>query len=353
MTQTKKDNARYRRRIAKSERIRDRLLVVLADRSTDGSGVLEPIRWGTVAHGTHCREGEAGYNVYLAGKMEDTPRSQPISTQRQGIAAQAVQGSVKEPVGQAEIDGPPMLIGKSSLRRIEELARVPERVFTSLAHKIDLYLLGKSFQQVRKSKSAGVDKVTAREYVEHLGKNLYNLHQRLERGQYVAQPVKRIWIEKEGGKKRPIGISALEDKIVQKAAATILNVVYDGKFHPFSHGFREGHSQHEAIIELREQCQKMNVNWIVDADVTGFFDNISKKLLHEIITQRVNDGGMLRLVGKWLHAGVSEEGELSYPEKGTPQGAVISPTLSNIFLHTVLDEWFVKELNPSLTNLRL
>ena len=353
MTQTKKDNARYRRRIAKSERIRDRLLVVLADRSTDGSGVLEPIRWGTVAHGTHCREGEAGYNVYLAGKMEDTPRSQPISTQRQGIAAQAVQGSVKEPVGQAEIDGPPMLIGKSSLRRIEELARVPERVFTSLAHKIDLYLLGKSFQQVRKSKSAGVDKVTAREYVEHLGKNLYNLHQRLERGQYVAQPVKRIWIEKEGGKKRPIGISALEDKIVQKAAATILNVVYDGKFHPFSHGFREGHSQHEAIIELREQCQKMNVNWIVDADVTGFFDNISKKLLHEIITQRVNDGGILRLVGKWLHAGVSEEGELSYPEKGTPQGAVISPTLSNIFLHTVLDEWFVKELNPSLTNLRL
>ena len=309
---------------------------------------MESRRWGTNAHGTHCREGEAGYNVFLAGTMEDTQRSQPISAQCQEIAEQAVHGSEKERSDLGEAGGPPILIGESSLQRIKELARMPEKVFTSLAHRIDLYLLRKSFRQVRKSKSAGVDKVTAKNYAKNLDENLYNLHQRLRRGQYVAQPVKRIWIEKEGGKKRPIGISALEDKIVQKAAATILNVVYDGIFHPFSHGFREGHSQHKAIIELRELCRKMNINWIVDADVTGFFDNISKNLLRDVIKQRVNDGGMLRLIGKWMNAGVVEDDELSYPEKGTPQGAVISPTLSNIFLHTVLDDWFVKELKPRL-----
>jgi group II intron reverse transcriptase/maturase len=247
-----------------------------------------------------------------------------------------------------ELSGPPVLIGESSLQRIKELARAPGRVFTSLAHRIDLFLLKKSFRQVRGSNSAGVDKVTAKEYAKNLEMNLYNLHQRLRRGQYVAQPVKRIWIDKEGGKKRPIGITALEDKIVQKAAATILNTVYEGIFHPFSHGFREGHSQHKAIIELRERCHGENINWIIDADVTGFFDNIPKKQLREVIRKRVNDGGMLRLIGKWLHAGVAEGDELSYPETGTPQGAVISPTLSNIFLHTVLDDWFVKELQPLL-----
>ena len=244
--------------------------------------------------------------------------------------------------------GPPILIGESSLGRIKELARVPGMVFTSLAHRIDLYLLKKSFRKVRRSKSAGVDRVTAKEYAKSLEVNLYNLHQRLRRGQYVAQPVKRIWIEKEGGKKRPIGISALEDKIVQKAAATILNAVYDGIFHPFSHGFREGHSQHKAIIELRELCRSEHINWIVDADVSGFFDNIPKKLLRDVMEQRANDGGMLRLIGKWLNAGVVEGDEVSYPENGTPQGAVISPTLSNIFLHSVLDDWFEMEVKQRL-----
>jgi group II intron reverse transcriptase/maturase len=190
--------------------------------------------------------------------------------------------------------------------------------------------------------------LTAKEYAVNLEENLYNLHQRLRRGRYVAQPVKRIWIDKEGGKKRPIGITALEDRIVQKAAATILNTVYEGIFHPFSHGFREEHSQHKAIVELRGLCGKENINWIIDADVTGFFDNIPKGPLREVVRKRVNDGGMLRLIGKWLNAGVAEGDGLSYPEAGTPQGAVISPTLSNIFLHTVLDDWFVKELKPRL-----
>ena len=224
----------------------------------------------------------------------------------------------------------------------------PNLVFTSVAHRIDLYLLKKSFRQVRKSRSAGVDKITAKQFAKNLDENLYNLYQRLRRGQYVATPVKRIWIDKEGGKKRPIGIPALEDKIVQRAVSALLNVIYDVNFYDFSHAFRKGHSQHKALHELREKCQKLNIGWIVSADITGLFDNIDHELLRGLIKRRVNDGGILRLIGKWLNAGVMEEGILSYPGKGVPQGGVISPVLSNIFLHYVLDEWFVEQVWPRM-----
>jgi group II intron reverse transcriptase/maturase len=274
--------------------------------------------------------------------MGDTQKSQTISTQNQGIALQATQ--------RQEIkDKPPILVRESSLYRIRMLAEAnPEMVFRSLAHRIDLSLLEKSFRRLRKNKSTGVDKVTAKQYGKHLDENLYNLHQRLCRGQYVAPPVKRIWVDKEGGKKRPIGIPALEDKIVQKAAATILELVYEPVFHGFSYGFRPGCSQHQAIQAIREQCYEQNINWILSADITGLFDNIDHKLLREIIRLRVNDGGMLRLIGKWLNAGVAEADEITYPETGTPQGGVISPILSNIFLHHVLDDWYVKQVQPRL-----
>ncbi len=226
--------------------------------------------------------------------------------------------------------------------------RDPEMIFTSLVHRIDLYLLKQSFKKVRRNESTGVDKVSAKQYAENLEENLYNLHQRLRRGQYVATPVKRVWIDKEGGKKRPIGITALEDKIVQKAVATIMGAVYDADFYDFSHAFREGHSQHKAVSEIREACLKLNINWILSADITGLFDNIDHNHLRSLIKRRVNDGGILRLIGKWLNAGVMEEGTLSYPGKGTPQGGVISPVLSNIFLHYVLDDWFVKEVKPRM-----
>lgn len=281
--------------------------------------------------------------------MGDTQRSQTISPENQRIVKQTVRNNVR-PFNDHESDTPPALVGQTSLEWIRVQARnEPDLVFTSLAQKISFNLLKQSYRQVRRSKSCGVDGMTAAEYAENLDPNLYNLLQRLRRGQYVAQPVKRIWIDKEGGKKRPIGISALEDKIVQKAVAKILDVVYGWNFHGFSHGFREGHSQHMALHELREQSRKQNINWIIDADVCGFFDNIDKKLLMKTIKQRVNDGGLLRLIGKWLNAGIDEGGELSYPEKGTPQGAVISPVLSNIFLHTVLDDWFVNEVQPRLS----
>ena len=269
--------------------------------------------------------------------MGDTQKSPTISTANQRIAAKAADDS-GQGSEDANREGAPLLVGESSLVRIKMLAESdPNLVFTSVAHRIDVYLLKKSFRQLRKSKSAGVDKITAKQYAKNLDENLYNLHQRLRRGQYVATPVKRIWIDKEGGKKRPIGIPALEDKIVQRAVSTILNIIYDVNFFDFSHAFRKGHSQHKALHELRDLCRKLNIGWIVSADIEGLFDNIDHKLLRECIKRRVNDGGILRLIGKWLNAGVMEEGTLSYPGKGVPQGGVISPLLANLYLH-----WFDK-----------
>ncbi len=215
--------------------------------------------------------------------MGDTQRSQTISTENQGIAEQAACESGNGSKNPAK-NGPPVLIRESSLVRIAALAQKnPEMVFTSLAHRIDLSLLKKSFKQVRKSDAAGVDKITAKQYAENLDENIYNLHQRLRSGRYVAAPVKRIWIDKEDGKKRPIGITALEDKIVQKAVATIMNVIYDVNFHDFSHAYRKGHSQHMALHELRENCVSLNIGWIVSADITGLFDNIKHGYLRELI----------------------------------------------------------------------
>jgi len=245
--------------------------------------------------------------------------------------------------------GLPLLVGESSLVRVRMAAEAgPEMVFTSLAHRIDVFLLKQSFFCLSKTSTPGVDQVTAKQYAEKLMDNLHGLYQRLSSGQYRAMPVKRVWIDKEDGKKRPIGVPALEDKIVQRAVATLLETVYDVKFHAFSHGFRRGHSQHKAIVELREQCRTLNVNWIVSADITGLFDNIDHGLLKSIIRKRVNDGGLLRLIGKWLHAGVMEGDKITYPDSGTPQGGVISPVLSNIFLHDVLDDWYVRDVKPRM-----
>ena len=141
---------------------------------------------------------------------------------------------------------------------------------------------------------------------------------------YVAPPVERVWIEKDEGKKRPIGKPCCEDKIVQRAVVMILEAIFEQDFHAFSHGFRKGHSPHQALHELREQCRTLHINWRVDADVSGFFDNLDWSHLREFLQQRVNDGGILRLIGKWLHAGVLEAGALMHPDKGTPQGGVIS-----------------------------
>ena len=152
------------------------------------------------------------------------------------------------------------------------------------------------------------------------GSALRNLYERMRGGRYEAPPVKRAWLEKDDGSRRAIGMPQFEDKIVQRAVSMLLGAIYEKDFYDFSYGFREGRSPHQAIGTLREWCRKLNIRWIVDADVSGFFDNLDHGLLREIIKRRVNDGGVLRYIGKWLNAGVLEGESLSYPEKGTPQG---------------------------------
>ncbi len=216
---------------------------------------------------------------------------------------------------------------------------------------MDIEFLREAHTRTRKKKSSGVDKVTAKEYTENLEENLQNLYDRMRSGKYKAPPVKRVWIEKEDKSQRPIGIPSFEDKIVQRAVAMLLGAVYTQDFYDFSYGFIEGRSPHQAIKVIWEQCtykNNNNINWILDADVSGFFDNINHEFLRNIIKERVNDGGLLRYIGKWLNAGVQEGTTLSYSDEGTPQGGVISPLLANIFLHHVLDDWFMKEVKPRL-----
>jgi group II intron reverse transcriptase/maturase len=233
-------------------------------------------------------------------------------------------------------------------RIAQQAERYPQMVFNNLYHLIDYELLKEAYRRTRKSGAPGVDKVTAKQYGEHLEDNLHDLHARLQTHRYIASPVERVWIDKEGGKKRPIGKPAFEDKIVQRACVMLLSPIYNHDFHDFSHGFREGHSQHQALHELVVQCRELNINWIVDADVSGFFDNLDHDYLRRFIAQRVSDGGIIRLIGKWLNAGVVDGETLIYPDKGTPQGGVISPLLSNIFLHYVLDDWFVRDVQPRM-----
>jgi RNA-directed DNA polymerase len=248
--------------------------------------------------------------------MGDTSRSQTISTKLQGIGKQA--------------------------------ADYPEMVFTTLAHHIDVDLLREAYRCTRKDKSPGIDGVTAKEYGKDLEDNLVDLYERLRSGRYKAPPVVRAWLEKERGKKRPIGKPTFEDKIVQRAVVMLLEPIYEQMFYDFSHGFRKGRSQHKAIHQLREELIRQRINWIVSADITGLFDNLDHRLLRSLIKRRVNDGTLVRLIGKWLHAGVMEGGMIHYPETGTPQGGVVSPLLSNIFLHYVLDDWFTQVVQPCL-----
>ena len=236
--------------------------------------------------------------------------------------------------------------------KLQELAKqarqYPDRVFTTLAHWMDVEFLREAYRRLNKRGAPGLDKVTAADYAKHLEENLIDLHERLRSGRYRAPLIKRVWIEKENGKLRPLGIPQFEDKIVQRAVEMLLSAIYEEMFHDFSHGFRKGRSQHKAIHELRESCIRLNIQRILIADITGLFDNIDHQKLLEFIRQRVNDGAILRLIGKWLKAGVMEDERVVYPDRGSPQGGVISPLLSNIFLHYVLDDWFANEATPRL-----
>jgi group II intron reverse transcriptase/maturase len=236
-----------------------------------------------------------------------------------------------------------------------QLARIAEQskrdatwVFTTLAHLMDEDFLTEAFHQLRKDAAAGIDEMTATEYAVNLGERIADLHWRLVAREYRAQPARRVWIPKGDGGQRPLAILVLEDKIVQRAVAMLLEAIYEPHFCEFSYGFRRQRSAHQALTYLRQQCLEHDINWIIDADIAKFFDTISWEELRAILQKRVNDGAILRLIGMWLHVGVVEGDRVTNQEVGTPQGAPISPILANIFLHTVLDKWFQEDVRPRM-----
>ena len=235
------------------------------------------------------------------------------------------------------------------LDRIAELAREePKRQFFSIAHLITPEALEAAFRSLRKAASAGVDGVTYEEYEANAGRNIRQLHQRLKDGRYQAQPLRRIYIPKEDGKQRPISIPALEDKIVQKASAEILNAIYEQDFLDCSYGFRPGRSPHQALDELRTEITTRPTEWILEIDIKAYFDSIVREQLMEMIGKRIGDGSVLRLIRKWIQVGYVDDGRLLVSETGTGQGQTISPLLANVYLHHVLDDWFERVVKPRL-----
>ena len=228
----------------------------------------------------------------------------------------------------------------SALVRVREAAKKDKRArFTALLHHVTIDRLREAFHGIRKNASAGVDGVTWREYEEDLESNLEDLHSRVHRGAYRAQPSRRSYIPKEDGRRRALGIAAMEDKIVQRAVVEVLNAIYETDFLGFSYGFRPGRRPHEALDALVAAIQFKKVSWVLDADIRGFFDAIDHEWMMKFLGHRIGDKRILRLIRKWLKAGVIEDSQWRASEEGAPQGASISPLLSNVYLHYVLDLW--------------
>ncbi|MBW6492547.1 MAG: group II intron reverse transcriptase/maturase [Lentimicrobium sp.] len=206
-----------------------------------------------------------------------------------------------------------------------------------------------AFKGLKGGTSPGVDGQTLAMYEENLEDNLQDLLQRAKSGSYIAPPVKRVYIPKGNGREqRPIGIPTVEDRIMQRAVLQVLDPVFEQDFFDFSYGFRRGKSQHDAVDYLWKQIYQQNIGWVIDLDIRKFFDTMNHQHLRRFLRQRVCDGVITRLIGKWLKAGILEEGSISYRDEGSPQGGVISPLLSNIYLHEVLDKWFANEIIPLL-----
>jgi len=226
------------------------------------------------------------------------------------------------------------------LERVRQAARQRKRqAFTALLHHVTVDALREAFLALKRRAAPGVDGVTWQDYELGLEDRLQDLHTRVHRGTYRALPVRRRFIPKPDGRQRPLGIAALEDKIVQRAVVTVLNAIYEEDFLGFSYGFRPGRGQHDALDALCVAIKGKRVNWVLDADIKGFFDAVDHSWLLRFVRHRVGDERIARLVGKWLKAGVLEDGQWSTSDQGTPQGAVISPLLANVYLHYVFDLW--------------
>ncbi len=243
----------------------------------------------------------------------------------------------------------PAVAVSTRLERIAKLAKEkPGVALTTLAHHIDVEWLREAYRRTRKDGAKGVDGQSAEQYEERLEENLASLLDRAKSGTYRAPPVRRAYVPKGDGSARPIGIPTFEDKVLQRAVAMVLQAVYEQEFHDFSYGFRPSRSALQACDAVWSASMRMGGGWVVEVDIKKFFDTLDHGHLQEILRKRVRDGVILRLIGKWLNAGVMEGLVLSHPDAGTPQGGVISPLLANIYLHEVLDEWFVRDVQPRL-----
>jgi RNA-directed DNA polymerase len=240
----------------------------------------------------------------------------------------------------------------TKLERIAKLARaMPQAALTTLAHHIDIDWLREAYRRTRKDGATGIDRQTADEYARNLDENLRSLLERAKSGSYVAPPVRRVYIPKgsDGSQSRPIGIPTFADKVLQRAVTMVLEAVYEQSFLDCSYGFRPKRSAHQALRRVRDQAMEIAGKWVLEVDIRNFFGTLDHSLLRDIVRKRVRDGVLLRLIGKWLNAGVMEDGAIEYPEAGTPQGGVISPILANVYLHEVLDEWFARQVVPRLS----
>jgi group II intron reverse transcriptase/maturase len=283
------------------------------------------------------------FGTHVSGESDD-PIVPTKPTNKAGLpAAEPVEGrgSTKGNTGQSAADRAQnrrhASIGLEGVRQVAR--RSKDTRFTTLLHHVDVGRLRESYLALNRRAIPGIDRMTWGEYGEDLEVRLQDLYTRIHRGIYRAKPSKRAWIPKADGRQRPLGIASLEDKIVQQAVCSVLEQVYEEDFCGFSYGFRPGRSQHNALDALWVGLTKRKVNWVLDADIQGFFDAIDHEWLMKFVEHRIADRRVLRLIRKWLRAGVSDDGEWSKSTVGTPQGAVISPLLANVYLHYVLDLW--------------
>lgn len=264
----------------------------------------------------------------------------------------AVSARTMEPLLRNTKDSQKSMDVQTKQQRIAELARrMPEASFKSLNHYIDLAWLQEAYRRTRKDASAGIDGVTSEEYGANLEENLQSLLDRFKSGSYYAPAVKRTYIPKEGknGEQRPIGIPTLEDKVLQRAVCMVLEPIFEADFLDCSYGFRPGRSAQLAVERLWRISRDSGGCWVLEIDIRKYFDTIKHPQLRTFYKERVCDGVITRVLGKWLKAGVMENGGVRYPEDGTPQGGVVSPILSNLYLHKVLDKWFEQQIRPLLT----
>ena len=276
----------------------------------------------------------------------DTEGSQPVAKEHTRKTKEPLMGNTSATPRAADVS--------TKQQRIAELAQqMSGKALTSLSHHIDGAWLLEAWRRTRQDGAVGVDGQSAQQYAENLHGNLADLLNRAKSGSYKAPPVRRVNIPKGDGKStRPIGIPTIEDKVLQRAIVMALEPIYEADFKSCSYGFRPGRSAHDALEALWKQSMgawhERPVQWVLDVDIKSYFDTLDHTHLRQILDKRIRDGVIRRLIDKWLKAGVMDKGTLSYKEEGTPQGGVISPLLSNIYLHEVLDQWFENEVQPRM-----